>query len=174
MWSKASLLAAVSFALGILVTVGVMWSYWAAVTDIREHYLPERWSSAGKEWPGFADWLRHGGRRLLQDAAFSAVKDGMSETEIREVLGPPDMVVVGDEEFQPYQVANMKGLGAAGAYFYKIGPFASGPDQILNEVFAVVFNSTGRTRYRLGFGTKNADKLADLGTDTRSERRISH
>jgi hypothetical protein len=174
MWWKASLLAAVSFVLGMLVTVGVMWSYWAAATDIREHYLPEQWSSAGKEWLGYADWLRHGGRRLLQDAAFSAMKDGMSETEVRRILGPPDMVVVGDEEFQPYQVANMKGLGAAGAYLYKIGRFASGRDQILNEVFEVVFDSTGRTRYRLGFATKNADKLADLDTDTRSERRISH
>lgn len=59
------------------------------------------------------------------NAAFSAAKDGMSETEVREVFGPPDFIVVGNDEFKAYRVAQMKGLGAAGAYFYKVGSFVS-------------------------------------------------
>jgi hypothetical protein len=46
-------------------------------------------------------------------------------TEVREVFRPPNFVVVGSDEFEAYRAAQMKGLGAAGAYSYKVGPFAS-------------------------------------------------
>jgi len=141
--------------------------------DMRAQYLPKQWSSAGREWPAFADWLRHGGRKLVMDAAFSAASDGMSETQVRETFGPPDLVVVGKDEFAAYSVAQMKGLGAAGAYFYKVGPFAYPPEEIINDVFVIVFDSTGRTVYRMGFGTNDGDRLADIGSDTRSDRRIA-
>jgi hypothetical protein len=171
MWWKIALSAVGGFALGIAVMVTA--NHWVAsqIQDARAQYLPAQWSSAGKEWPAFEDWLRHGGRKLVMDAAFSAAKDGMSETEVREVFGPPDLVIVGNDEFEAYSVAQMK--GAAGAYFYKIGPFATPTREIIPEVFAIIFDSTGRTVYRMGFGTGAGDKLADIGSDTRSERRIA-
>ena len=97
----------------------------------------------------------------------------MSEAEVRMVLGPPDLVVVGPEEFQAYSVAHMRGLGAHGAYFYKIGRFAASPNQISAGVFAIVFDPAGKVVYRLGFGVNDDDRLADIDTDTRSERRIA-
>ncbi len=97
----------------------------------------------------------------------------MSETEVREAFGPPDFVIVGNDEFERYRVAQMKGLGGAGAYLYKVGPFASLDGKIDNEVFTIIFDSTGRTVYRMGFGTNDEDRLADIGSDTRSERRIA-
>jgi len=173
MWWKVALSAVGGFALGIAVMV--IANHWVAsqIRDDRAQYIPVQWSSAGKEWPAFADWLRHGGRKLVMDAAFSAAKDGMSETEVREVFGPPDLVIVGNDEFETYSVVHMKGLGAAGAYFYKIGPFATPTGEIIPEVFAIIFDSTGTTVYRMGFGTGAGDRLTDIGSDTRSERRIA-
>jgi hypothetical protein len=173
MWWKLALSAVVGFALGTAVIVILTYRSALQIRDMRAQYIPAQWSSAGKEWSAFANWLRHGGRKLVIDAAFSTAKDGMSETEVREVFGPPDLVVAGDDEFEPYRVARMKGLGAAGAYFYKVGPFASDAGKIINDVFAIVFDSTGRTVYRMGFGTSDGDTLADIGSDTRSERRIA-
>lgn len=173
MWWKIALSAVGGFALGIAVMVAANNWVRSNIDEERAQYMPAQWSSAGKAWPAFADWLKHGGRKLVRDAASSVAKDGMSETEVREVFGPPDLVVVGNDEFEAYRVAQMKGLGAAGAYFYKVGAFASLPGEIINEVFAIVFDSSGKTVYRMGFGTDAEDRLADIGSDTRSERRIA-
>lgn len=172
MWWKVALSAIGGFALGIAVIAVPAYRFISQTQDIRAQYIPAQWSSAGKEWPVFAGWLRHGGRKLIIDAAFSGAKDGMSENDIREAFGPPDFVMVGNEEFKTYRVAQMKGLGAAGAYFYKVGPFASFKGEIINDVFAIIFDSTGRTVYRMGFGISDADRLSDIGSDTRSDRRI--
>jgi hypothetical protein len=173
MWWKLALSAVGGFVLGIAVIAIPTHLFVTQTREMGAQYIPTQWSSAGKEWPVFADWLRHGGRKLVMNAAFSAAKDGMSETEVREVFGPPDFIVVGNDEFKAYRVAQMKGLGAAGAYFYKVGSFASSSGKIVNDVFAIVFDSTGRTVYRMGFGTNDGDRLADIGSDTRSDRRIA-
>jgi hypothetical protein len=172
-WWKLALSAFVGFVLGIAVVATPI--YWLAfrAPDMREHYIPTQWSSAGKDWPAFAYFLRHGGRRLIRDAAFSAAKDGMSEAEVREVFGPPDFVVAGNDEFDAYPVTHMKGLGASGAYFYKVGPFAERSDEIDNEAFAIIFGSTGKTVYGMGLSTNVGDRLTDIDSDTRSERRIA-
>jgi hypothetical protein len=47
--------------------------------------------------------------------------------------------------FDAYPVTHMKGLGASGAYFYKVGPFAERSDEIDNETIAIIFGSTGKT-----------------------------
>jgi hypothetical protein len=173
MWWKFALSALGGFALGIVVIAIPVYRFVSHSQDVRVQYIPAQWSSAGKGWPAFADWLRHGGRKLVMDAAFAAAKDGMSEVEVRDVFGPPDLVVVGNDEFEAYRVAQMKGLGAAGAYFYKVGPFASTHGKIVNDVFAIVFDSKGRAVYRMGFGTGDGDRLANIGSDTRSDRRIT-
>jgi len=36
------------------------------------------------------------------DAAFSAARDGMSETQVRKTFGP--LVVIGNDEFEAYRV----------------------------------------------------------------------
>ena len=94
----------------------------------------------------------------------------MSESEVRATFGPPDFVVVGTEEFKAYLVAKMKRAG--GAYFYKVGRFADVQDKIVSEAFTIVFDPTGKVMYRLGFGVNDGDRLADVDSDTRSERRI--
>jgi hypothetical protein len=66
----------------------------------------------------------------------------------------------------------MRGLGARGYYLYKIGRFAVRPSQITGGVFAIVFNINGRVVYRFGFGVNDDDRMADIDSDTRSERRI--
>jgi hypothetical protein len=173
MWWKLALSAVGGFALGIALITILTYRLALQTQDMRAQYIPKQWSSAGREWPAFADWVKHGGRKLVMDAAFSTANDGMSETQVRETFGPPDLVVVGNDEFAAYRVAQMKGLGAAGAYFYKVGPFASPQGKIINDVFVIVFDSTGRTVYRMGFGTSDGDRLADIGSDTRSDRRIA-
>ena len=171
MWWKFTLVALFGVAIGIGATTTLFYLSHKAIRDTRAEYIPKRWSSADKEWPAFADWLRHGGRKLLADAAFSAAKDGMSETEVRATFGPPDFVVVGVEEFKAHSVAHMRGAG--GAYFYKVGRFAEVPDKLIREVFVIVFDPAGRTMYRLGFGLNDGDRLGDIDSDTRSERRIA-
>lgn len=172
MWWKLALSAIGGFALGLAVIAIPIWRE-LQIQDMRAQYIPTQWSSAGKDWPAFADWLRHGGRKLVMDAAFSAARDGMSETEVRKMFGPPDLIVVGNDEFAAYRFAQMKGLGAAGAYFYKVGPFASPGGKIINDAFVIIFDATGRVVYRMGVGTKDGDRLADIGSDTRSDRRIA-
>ena len=173
MWSKLALAVLVGVIIGIAVTIVTI--YLLSRGPIRNsyaQYLPQQWSSADKEWPAFADWLRHGGRKELSRAAFSAAEDGMSEAEIRATFGPPDLVVVGDEEFRPHEVAHM--VGAGGAYFYKLGRFASPVlNKLVSEAFVIVFDRDGRVMYRLGFGMDDGDGLADVDADTRSDRRIA-
>jgi len=55
---------------------------------------------------------------------------------------------------------------------YKVGRFADVPDRLTTEAFTIVFDPAGRVMYRLGFGVNDADRLADIDSDTRSERRI--
>lgn len=88
-------------------------------------------------------------------------------------MGPPDFVVVGDDEFAAYRTVHMKGLGAAGAYFYKVGAFVSSTGEISNDAFVIIFNSTGQSVYRMEIGTEDGDRLADIGSDTRSDRRVA-
>jgi hypothetical protein len=171
MWWKLTLATVIGTAIGIAATTTTFYPFHAATRDMRVEYIPQRWSSADKEWPAFAEWLRHGGRKLVTDAAFSAARDGMSEDDVRAMFGPPDFVVVGPEEFKSYSVAHMKGAG--GAYFYKIGRFADIPNRITSEAFVIVFDPAGRVVYRLGFGVNDGDRLADIDSDTRSERRIA-
>jgi hypothetical protein len=171
MWWKLILVALGGVAIGIGVTTASFYLFHGAVRDMRAEYVPRQWSSADKEWPAFADWLRHGGRKLIEDAAFSTARDRMSEAEVRATFGPPDFVVVGPEEFKAYSVAQMRGAG--GAYFYKVGRFANVTNKLNSEVFAIVFDPAGRVIYRLGFGLNDGDRLADIDSDTRSERRIS-
>jgi hypothetical protein len=121
----------------------------------------------------FAEWLRHGGRKLIVDAAFSAAKDGMSEAKCGPRLAPRDFVVVGTEEFNAYPAAQMRGLGAGGAYFYTIGRFADIQNKLISEALTIVFDPAGRVIYRLGMGLNDGDRLADIDSDTRSERRIA-
>ena len=80
---KLTLATLIGMAIGIGGTTAFFYVFHAAIRDIRAGYIPERWSSADKEWPPFADWLRHGGRKLVTDAAFSAARNGMSEAEVR-------------------------------------------------------------------------------------------
>jgi hypothetical protein len=97
----------------------------------------------------------------------------VSEAEVRAIFGPPDFAVVGADEFNAYSIAHMRGLGAGGAYFYKVGRFAVVTNQLVSGAFAIVFDPAGKVVYRLGFGVNDGDSLADIGTDTRSERRIA-
>jgi hypothetical protein len=170
MWWKLTLATVIGAAIGVAAPTTIFYLFHAAARDMRAQYIPQRWSSADREWPAFAEWLRHGGRKLATDAAFSAVKDGMSEAEVRATFGPPDLVIVGADEFKSYSVAHMKSAG--GAYFYKIGRFADIPNRITSEAFTIVFDPAGRAMYRLGFGVSDGDRLADIDSDTRSERRI--
>ena len=105
---------------------------------------------------------------MIVDGAFSAANDGMSEGEVRAKFGPPDLVLIGAEN--SYSVIRMR--GAAGVYFYKIGRFADIPGRLTNDVFAVVFDRAGRLIYRMGFGVNDGDRLADIDSDTRADRRI--
>lgn len=170
MWWKLTVAVLIGVVVGVAATVIPFYLRSAAIQDMRASYISQRWSAADREWRVFADWLRHGGRKLIIDAAFSAARNGMTEAEVRAAFGPPDFVVVGAEEFNSYRVAHM--AGAAGAYFYKVGRFAENPNTLTSEAFTIVFDSSGKTIYRMGFGVNDGDRLADIDTDTRSERRV--
>jgi hypothetical protein len=169
-WWKLGLATLVGVAMGIAATCATLYLAHSTTRDMRAGYIPIGWSSANKDWPGFAEWLRHGGRKLLIDAAFTAAKDGMTEADVRAIFGPPDFVAVGGDELGAHQVVRMRGMG--GAYFYKIGKFAYLPNKLGSEAFTIVFDPTGRVMYRLGFGVNEFDRLAVIDSDTRSERRI--
>lgn len=89
---------------------------------------------------------------------------------MRAVFGPPDFVAVGGDELGAHQVVRMSGMGDA--YFYKIGRFAILPDKLSSEAFTIVFDPAGRVMYRLGFGLNKDDRLAEIDSDTRTERRV--
>ena len=65
------------------------------IVDAHIEEVRTSWPSTGRDWPEFANWLRHGGRKLVLHGAFGAAKDGLSEDEVRSIFGPPDLVVVG-------------------------------------------------------------------------------
>ena len=112
----------------------------------------------------------------------------MGESEIRSVLGAPDPVVVGAEEYQHFVSTHKLGptglgsgdygykpilhRGTRGVYFYKVGRIAKISGLINHTALAIEFNlDEGVTdHYDLAVGP-NSD-LADLFTDTRSARLI--
>lgn len=170
MWWKFLLTGVVSFIAGAGAMLYTIYLVESAVMGDRERTLPTRWSAAGKDWPKFANWLRYGGRRDLERAAFSAMRDGLSEAEVRSILGPPDAVLVGKDELRG---TGMEFQDAGGAYAYKLGPKAE-DDEILQNMFAVIFNAQGKVRYRFAFGVRDGSGLAAIDEDTRSERLIMH
>jgi hypothetical protein len=170
MWWKLTLATLIGVVIGIALTTGVFYFSHTLVRDMQVGQIPLRWSSAGKEWSTFAEWLRLGGRRLVRDAAFSAARHGMNETQVRETFGPPDLVV-GVDEVKSHPIVHLKGAG--GAYFYKIGRFAEVPGKPISEVFAIIFDPSGNVMDRLGHGVGDGDALADIDRDTRSEQRIA-
>lgn len=174
MWWKIALAVLFGVALGIAAIRMYHVSITGAVQDSRIDYVRSSWSSDNQEWSEFSEWLKHGGRYLLIDGAFAAAKDGLTEEQIRTNFGAPDRVVVGADELEEkLPTANMRGLGAEGAYVYKLGIFATPPSRdIFAQEFIIVFDRTGRVVYRLGGATHATDPESDINVDTRSERRI--
>jgi hypothetical protein len=86
-WWKFAPASLIGFALGA-AAIAVL-AYLILSQNMNEQYLATQWSSADKEWPAFADKLRHGGRRLILDGAFSAARNGMTETEVRQYWDLP-------------------------------------------------------------------------------------
>ena len=171
MWTKLILAGVLGFALGTVTTTLLYRSLLLHIGEVAAETAPSAWSSAGKEWSKFAEWLKRGGRMLNQNGAFTQTKHGMSEDEVRSALGPPDLVVVGKDELKLHRAVDLKGAG--GAYFYKIGRFASSGNEVFHHTFAIVFDPSGRVIYRLGQGFNSTEPLADIDTDTRSDRRIA-
>jgi hypothetical protein len=170
MWWKLSFAMLLGVAMGIAGTCLSLYLIHASTSNMEAAYIPIGWSSANKEWPAFAAWLRHGGRKLLTGAAFIAAKNGMTEAEVRATFGPPDFVAVGGDELGAYPVVRMRGM--SGAYFYKIGSFAYSSNKFGSGAFTIVFDAAGTVMYRLGFGVNEDDRLADIDTDTRTDRRV--
>ncbi|MEX2618189.1 MAG: hypothetical protein WD767_19040 [Alphaproteobacteria bacterium] len=174
MWWKFAL----AMMSGAVLAVAILWTYKFlisdAVQDVRIGYVQSSWSSDNQDWDEFSKWLKHGGRKLLLNDAFSAAKDGLTEDQIRSFFGPPDLVVVGTDELEKkLPNANMRGLGAEGAYAYKLGEFAQPPSRdIFAEQLIIVFDRNGRVVYRLGQGTHVTGPETDVESDSRSDRRI--
>lgn len=170
MWWKLIFAVIATALTGAVAVTALLYRSYATVRDVRVDDLSTTWSSSGKDWASFSEWLRLGGRLSLRDAAFTAANNGITEADVRSRLGPPDLVIVGDAEFKSYPAVHMK--GASGAYFYKIGRFAIAPGRLGNETFAIVFDFNGRVMYCLGIGVADSDMLAAIDADTRTERRI--
>ena len=170
MWKVALTLLA-GILIGVSVTVAFFYHAHSQARQQDAFHVRNGWSSADKEWVRFAEWLRHGGRKLILHAAFSVAEEGLTEDEVRTHLGPPDLVLVGPDELKGYQVVRMK--NAKGAYLYKIGRFAQLNGALYNDVFAIVFDERGKVISRLGFGEYDGSSLANLDTDTRSDRRVA-
>jgi hypothetical protein len=156
--------------MGVVATIATFYLAARSLRDTRVGHIPFGWSSADQKWDEFAIWLRQGGRRLLRDAAFAAAQDGMSEQEVRATFGPPDFVIAGAEELKGHPQLRLR--GAEGAYLYKIGRFVDLSGPISSEVFAIVFDSSGRVVHRLGFGVQESDTLANIDVDTRSDHKV--
>ena len=174
MWWKIALATACGAALGGTI----VWAFFFLVADAtrenRVEYVQSSWSSANRDWAEFSDWLRHGGRKLVLDGAHAAAKDGLTQEQIRSIFGPPDLVVAGTDELaEKLPTANMRGLGAEGAYVYKIGKFAQPPRRdIFAEQFIIVFGRAGKVVYRLSQATHETGPETDIEFDTRTDRRI--
>ena len=110
MWWKLGLATFIGIVIGVAATYGIFYLYFDAQKDTRSNYLPQRWSSAEKEWPAFADWLRGGGRAFVEDTAYWTATDGMTEEQVRVIFGPPDLVAIGDTELK----AHPKWVGSPG------------------------------------------------------------
>ncbi|MEZ5901310.1 MAG: hypothetical protein R3D51_17665 [Hyphomicrobiaceae bacterium] len=161
-------------AMGIVTTILFYSFVLHSLSSGRAEYVQPSWSSEGREWSEFANWLRHGGRKLVMDGAFTAARNGLSEAEVRNTFGPPDLVVVGSQELEKFPAANMRGLGAYGLYIYKVGTFAHPPTkQIYSELFYIVFDRAGNVVFVMGGSGSNYEAVADIETDTRSDRRIA-
>lgn len=98
---KYLLIAVTAFVLGVGSTLWYLWA-WGS-THLRDDFnsLQASWSSDNKDWASFANWLDAGGRGYwFLETAINGIQNGMSESEIRFVLGAPDLVVVGAEQYK--------------------------------------------------------------------------
>lgn len=186
---KYLLVALLAFVLGIGVTLWYLWIF--GNVHLRDDFknLRASWSADNKDWPSFAKWLDAGGRGYwLLDTAINGIRNDMSESEIRSVLGAPDLVVIGAEEYkQSASIHRLKPVGiggsdhgyihrlhrnAQGVYFYKTGRIAMRDGLINYTVLEIQFNSNGMVTDRFHFAVDPDSALADLWTDTRSNRLI--
>src|SRR6478752_8233020 len=120
MWWKLLLAGLSGTVVGGCLVFYVFYLTHDASRDIRLVHFAKEWSSAGREWKPFAEWLRHGGRKFKYDIAVHSAKSGMTEDEIRAVFGPPDLVIGVDRLSSEFSAIYMRGLGATSAYLYKL------------------------------------------------------
>ena len=91
--------AMVAFIVGACVSL-------ASVPYVMRHLFPdqqnrtfERWSSDGKNWSEFSEFIAAGGRAYWSiDEIFNWLDPGMDEKEIRRSIGPPDAAFIGKAE----------------------------------------------------------------------------
>lgn len=191
MLSKYFVVAAFSFALGVGATLCYLWTFGSVRLQDEFAILQASWSSDNKDWASFAKWLDAGGRSYWHlDTAVNGIRNAMSESEIRSVLGAPDLVSIGAEEYQQTASINqLRPLGAGrsrhqyipilqrntqGVYFYKTGRVAMDDGTIAHTVLEIQFDPNGLVTDRFRFAAAPDSVLADLWVDTRSSRLVRH
>jgi hypothetical protein len=159
----------VGFVLGALAAIGIFWATDRAIADHQVQNIRHFWNSSGKSSQELELILRHCGRALLQSAAFRAAKIGSTEEQLRDIFGPPDLVLIGYELDE--RRARHHRL-AQGAYHYKLGRCGYDIEQIHFGIFVLEFDKEGLLLHALGLGLRDDHPLANQSSDTRTERRI--
>jgi hypothetical protein len=189
---KYALVGLAGFVLGVVAVF--IWLSQNSVLQQQFQALRTSFSSENKDWPLFSKWLEAGGRAYWgAEAAMNGTQPGMTETEIRSVLGAPDLVVVGNEEYKDFATKHpmwwtgissrdemhLNGqfwpylrMKSKGVYFYKLGRFANNNGVINYTTLAIEFDVEGRVIDNFCYAVGPDHPLANLTADTRSSRFI--
>jgi hypothetical protein len=189
---KYALVGLAGFVLGIVAVF--IWISQNSAFKQQFQALRISFSSENKDWALFSKWLEAGGRAYWgYEVATNGIQVGMTETEIRSVLGAPDLVVAGREEYEDFaskhpmwrnglssrDEMNLNGqfwpyLGtkSKGVYFYKLGRVAHDNGVINYTTLAIQFDAEDRVIDNFCYAVGPDHPLANLSADTRSSRLI--
>jgi outer membrane protein assembly factor BamE (lipoprotein component of BamABCDE complex) len=189
---KFALVGLAGFVLGIVAVF--FWLSQNSTFKQQFQALHTSFSSDNKDWTSFSEWLEAGGRAYWRsDTAANGIQPGMTETEIRSVLGAPDLVVVGNEDYTDFATKHPMwptafrsrdemhlngqfwpylGTKSKGVYFYKLGRAAYDNGVINYTTLAIKFDAEGRVVDNFCYAVGPDHPLANLSADTRSSRLI--
>jgi hypothetical protein len=84
------------------------------------------------------------------------------------------LVFVGAAELENFPPVKIGPATSEGVYVYKLGTFAEGTCcRIREKIFIIFFDRSGKVIFRRGNDVSPGGKVADIDSDTRSERRIA-
>jgi hypothetical protein len=191
MW-KYFAVAAIAFIVGAVASPFILRYIESYILHNSDAKLMEAWSSEGMDWTEFSRFIEAGGRAYWSGTVvFNCLEKGMDEEDIRRSIGPPDAVLIGNEEISSsfklgVQVASSippdrrrpldhipyLEKDTVGLYVYKMDRIARDMSHIEQSVMRLEFSAHGQLMAAFIFPVSPSNPIGDFTHDTRTNRRI--